>query len=76
MSNAILAHFCLTITAELNLMKADLAWWVRKFEYQPHLQVVLETSRLIPRLKARINGFNSLLKGTIEKELQGFAPVF
>jgi hypothetical protein len=38
LSNAILAHFRLTLMSELSLLRSDLVWWERKFIFKPYLE--------------------------------------
>jgi hypothetical protein len=73
-SNAILAHFRLTLMAEHNLLKSDLAWWERKFIFKPALMGNENVEEIVQGLKTSIGTFENLLVGGLTDELVPLAP--
>jgi hypothetical protein len=73
-SNAILAHFRLTLESELSLLESDLAWWDKKFVFKPSLKGNEDIVGLLTDLKTRIDSYRGLLYGGISEELVSLAP--
>ena len=69
-SNAILAHFQLTLQAECNLLQSDLAWWEHKMVYRPHLAEDLNVKEVIMGLRTRLDSMRSQGLGQTSEEFR------
>ena len=58
----------------LTLLRSDLAWWERKFIFQPHLEADENIGTILMQLKTRINSYESLLTGGITEEFVTLTP--
>ena len=54
-SNAILAHFRLTLESEVSLLRSDLARWENKFLFKPSLRGNEEVEGILENLKTRLD---------------------